>query len=102
MKITMNPNEQVVKAGDSTLLDNGSSVTGKLILTTQRIYFNAEPNGSEHEDIEIYPKDIRDVMLFKDRMFFPKGLSIITNDDRENRFLINKREEWSKMIVRMV
>lgn len=102
MKITMNPNEQVVRAGDSTLIFNGDSVKGKLILTTQRIYFKAEPNGSEHEDVEIYPKDIRDVMLFKDRMFFPQGLSIVTNDNNENKFLISKREEWSRMIVRMV
>jgi hypothetical protein len=97
----MNPNEQVVKAGDSTLLFNGSSVKGKLILTTQRIYFKAEPNGVEHEDVEIYPKDIRDVFFFKDRFLFPQGLSIITKDDAENKFLIKKREEWSRMIVKM-
>ncbi|HPE55131.1 MAG TPA: GRAM domain-containing protein [Bacteroidales bacterium] len=102
MKITMNPNEQVVKAGESTLVSNGSPVKGKLILTTQRIYFKAEPNGSEHEDIEIYPRDIRDVVLFKDRVLFPQGLSIITNSDIENKFLIKKREVWSEMIARMM
>jgi len=102
MKITMNPNEQVVKASDSTLLNNGYSISGKLILTTQRIYFKAEPNGKVHDDVEIYPRDIRDVILFKDRLFFPQGLSIITSDNIENKFLIKKREEWSKMIVKMV
>ncbi len=101
MQITMNPNEQVVKAGDSTLLFDGSTVKGKLILTTQRIYFKAQPNGSPHEDVEIYPKDIRDVMLFKDRIFFPQGLSIVTSDKGEKKFLIKKREEWSRMIAQM-
>ena len=101
MKITMKPNEQVVKAGDSIFLNNGNTVSGKLILTTQRIFFKAQPNGSQHEDLEIDPKNIRDVMLFKDRMFFPQGLSIVTKDDRENKFRIKNREEWSKMIVRM-
>ena len=73
MKITMNPNEQVVRAGDSTLLFNGSSIKGKLILTTQRIYFKSEPNGAPHDDVEIYPKNIRDVLFFKDRFLFPQG-----------------------------
>ena len=98
----MKPNEQVIKASDSTFLNNGDSINGKLILTTQRIYFKATPKGKEHDDIEIYPKNIRDVMLFKDRLFFPQGLNIITNDNLENKFLIKKREEWSKIIVSMV
>lgn len=102
MKITMNPNEQVVKASDSSMLFDGSMIKGKLILTTQRIYFKAEPNGMEHDDVEIYPKDIRDVMFFKDRFLFPQGLNIVTSDNGENKFLIKKREEWSKMIVKMV
>lgn len=100
MKITMQPNEQVIKASDTTLLDNKNSIAGKLILTNQRIYFKAEPNGSHHDDIAIEPSDIRDVMLFNDRMFFPQGLSIITNE-KENKFRIKNREAWSKMIVKM-
>lgn len=102
MKITMNPNEQVVKAGESTYVSNGSPVKGKLIITTQRVYFRAESNGSQHEDIEIYPKDIRDVVLFKDRILFPQGLNIITSNNLENKFLIKKREVWSEMIARMM
>ena len=101
MKIEMNPNEMVVKAGDGNQLLNGSSVKGKLILTTQRLYFKASENGEKNNDVEIWPKDIKEVMFFKNRMLFSNGLNVVTNDGNENKFLIKDRNNWSEMIVRM-
>ncbi|MCF8369711.1 MAG: hypothetical protein K9G76_11780 [Bacteroidales bacterium] len=102
MKIVMNPNEMVVKAADSSLVSNGNEVKGKLILTTQRIYFSSEANGNGSDNLEIYPKDIEDVMFFKNRMLFSNGLNIITRDGNQNKFLIKNRANWSELIVRMV
>ena len=45
MKIEMNPNEMVIKAGDSNQVLNGNSIKGKLILTTQRLFFKASEMG---------------------------------------------------------
>ncbi len=101
MKIPLNPNEMVVKAGDSSYMTNGNSIPGKLILTTQRIYFKPESNGSQHEDLEIYPGDIRDVMFFNERFLFPSGLNIVTKNGIQNKFLVKKRNSWSEMIVKM-
>jgi hypothetical protein len=101
MKIEMKPNEMVVKAGDGNQLLNGSSIKGKLILTNQRLYFKVSENGKKHNDIEIWPKDIKEVMFFKNRMLFSNGLIIITSDGNENKFLIKDRNSWSKMIVGM-
>lgn len=101
MKIEMNPNEMVVKAGDGDQLLNGSSIKGKLILTTQRLYFKAAENGQTYEDVEIRPEEIKEVMFFKNKILFSNGLNIVTNDGKENKFLIKNRESWSEMIVRM-
>jgi len=101
MKIEMNANEMVVKAGDGNQLLNGSSIKGKLILTNQRLYFKASENGEKHSDVEIWPKDIKEVMFFKNKILFSNGLNVITSDGIENKFLIKDRNSWSEMIVRM-
>ena len=101
MKIDMNPNEMVVKAGDGNQILNGGSIKGKLILTNQRLYFKVSENGEKHEDVEIWPKDIKEVMFFKNRFLFSNGLNVITSDGIENKFLIKDRNSWSEMIVSM-
>ncbi|MBC8489229.1 MAG: hypothetical protein H8D45_24675 [Bacteroidetes bacterium] len=101
MKIEMNPNEMVIKANDSSQVLNGSSIKGKLILTNQRLYFKASDNGKRHNDVEIMPDDIKEVMLFNNRILFSTGLNIVTDDGIENKFLVKNRNDWSEMIVRM-
>jgi len=101
MKIDMNPNEMVIKAGESNHVFNGGTVKGKLILTNQRIYFKPETNGHPHADIEILPEDIKDVMFYNNRLFFSNGLNIVTKNGAENKFLLKKRSDWSELIVRM-
>lgn len=91
----------VVKAGDSSYMENGSSIKGKLILTTQRIYFKPESNGTSHFDLEINPSEIEDVMFFNEKILFPSGLNIVTKGGNQNKFLVKKRNSWSEMIVKM-
>jgi hypothetical protein len=97
----MNPNEMVVKASDGSFLFNGTTIKGKLILTTQRFYFKPEINGTTYSDIEIYPNNIKEVLFFKNRPIMPTGLSIITKDGIENKFLVSKRALWNAEIVKM-
>ncbi len=101
MKIEMNPNETVIKAGNSDCVSTGNTIKGKLILTNQRIYFKPEPNGQTHPDLQILPGEIKDVMFYNNRFLFSNGLNIITKDGAENKFLVNNRSDWSEMIVRM-
>ncbi len=101
MKIDMNPNEMVIKAGDSDHISNGTTIKGKLILTNQRLYFKPESNGKNHSDVEIWPDDIKDVMFYNNRLIFSNGLNIITKDGKENKFLVKDRSDWSEMIVRL-
>ena len=101
MKIDLSPNELVIKAGDSSRFLNGNEVKGKLILTNQKLYFKATGGINGNDNFEVSPREIEDVMFFKNRMIFPTGLSIITKNGKENKFSVNKRNDWSEMIVRM-
>lgn len=101
MKIDMNPNEMVIRAGDSDHISNGNAIKGKLILTNQRIYFKPEPNGQAHPDVEIWPTEIMDVMFYNNRILFSNGLNIVTKNGFENKFLVKDRSAWSELIVRM-
>jgi len=101
MKIEMNPNEIVVKAGDGDQVLNGTPRKGKLIITNQRIYFKVGENEKKNGDLEIWPKDIKEVIFFKNRFLFPNGLNIITKNGNDNKFLVKNRNRWSEMIVRM-
>jgi hypothetical protein len=101
MKINMNPNEMVIRAGDSNHVSNGNTTKGKLILTNQRLFFKPETNGQIHPDVEIWPEEIKDVMFYNNRILFSNGLNIITKDGNENKFLVKDRSGWSEMIVRM-
>jgi hypothetical protein len=98
----MNPNEVVLQASDGTYVQNGSTIKGKLILTTQRIYFKAAKNGDSSSDREIYPDQIEDVLFFNEKLLFPNGLMVVTRDGKENRFLVKKRKSWSEKIVKMM
>jgi hypothetical protein len=101
MKIDMNPNEMVIRAGDCSYLSNGNTINGKLILTNQRICFKSEMNGSVPAEIEILPEEILDVMLYNNRLLFSNGLKIVTKNGIENKFLIMNRRRWSEWIARM-
>jgi hypothetical protein len=100
MKIDLKPNELVVKAGD-TLFLNGKDVKGKLIVTNQRLYFEAIHLDDKHYSREIKPSEIREVLPFSTFMFLANGLSIITKEGEELRFKVKNRKSWELLINKM-
>ena len=100
MKIDLKPNELVVKAGDSSFL-NGKDVKGKLIVTNQRLYFEAISHDDKHYNQEIQPADIREVMPFNTFAFIGNGLNIITKEGQELKFKVKKRGAWEALINKM-
>jgi len=52
MVIPLKANEVVIKAGDSSYLDDAEKICGKLILTNQRIYFITS-NGHITPNVQI-------------------------------------------------
>lgn len=102
MKIDLKANEMVVKAADSNyLLDETTKITGKLILTNQRIYFKSANGHTGKYDLEIEPKSISDVIFFNPGLFIRSGLSLIMNRGTELKFMVKNRSEWGQMIAGM-
>ena len=99
MKVDLNPNEQVIKAGEAQHL-NGNKTSGKLIATNQRICFksHSELSGSV---IEILPSTIREVLPFRTSWLVSNGLNIITKEGKEWMFLVKGRGDWEKLINSM-
>lgn len=100
MKIDLKPNELVVKAGDSQFL-NGKDVKGKLIVTNQRLYFEAIAATDRNYSREIQPSDIREVMPFNTFAFISNGLNIVTKNGEELKFKVKKRSSWENLINKM-
>jgi len=100
MKIDLKPNELVVKAGDSLFL-NGRDVKGKLIVTNQRVYFEAIHQEDKHYSKEIQPADIREVLPFNSFAIIPNGLNIVTKQGEELKFKVKKRKSWEVLINKM-
>jgi len=98
MVVSLQANEQVTKAGDSTYYINGDKVDGKLILTNQRIYFKPSNGHPETFNLEIMPCDIKEVIFCKIGKLFSNGLSVVKKDGEEFLFKVRKRNE---MINRM-
>ncbi|MBS3774512.1 MAG: hypothetical protein KGY70_04965 [Bacteroidales bacterium] len=99
MKVNLKPNEIVVKAGDSQHLNGKGKITGKLILTNQRVYFKS-PEKSEY-NMEIVPTEIEEVIFFNTSAFSSNGLNIVTRAGEELKFKIKQRDSWGKAINQM-
>ena len=100
MKIDLKPNEQVVKASDSKYL-NGSTVSGKLILTNQRIYFKSSDLSHESYNLEIVPDEIQEVLPFKTGFFSNNGLNIVQRNGKELTFKVKDRDTWCQLVNRL-
>jgi len=99
MKVDLKPNEVVVKASDSHHLNEEKKVSGKLILTNQRVYFKSP--GNNDFNMEILPNEIEEIIYFNTSMLFPNGLNIVTKEGEQLKFKIKKRDSWGKAINQM-
>jgi hypothetical protein len=101
MVIPLKANEVVVKAGDTTYLANAEKVSGKLILTNQRIYFRASNGHGDQYNLEILPSEIMEVIFFNTKKILPTGLNVVMKSGEEKKFSLKKRNEMGSMINKM-
>jgi hypothetical protein len=101
MVVNLKANEMVRMAGDVQHLIENNEVKGKLILTNQRIYFQTLSDDTGDFNIEIVPQQIRELMYFKTGLFSSNGLTVITKDGKEIKFVVKKRDTWTRLINQM-
>jgi len=101
MTVKLNPNEVVLKAGDTNQVINNNKVQGKLIVTNQRIYFKTTDVKTEKFNLEILFENILEVIYFSNGIFSVKGLNVVTRDGRSLNFPLKKRDEIGELINSM-
>jgi hypothetical protein len=101
MKLVLQPNEMIIRAGNSNLRQRDQQIQGKLIVTNQRIYFKSLTEDFRNCDREITPSEIRDLMFFNTLWLIPNGMNIVTKNGDEIHFTVKNRSEWAKLITRM-
>jgi hypothetical protein len=101
MTVKLNPNEVVIKAGDTNQVVGNDTIEGKLIVTNQRLYFKTLKEETERFNLEIMFENILEVIYFSRGIFSVKGLNVITRDGRCLSFPLRKRDEFGQLINRM-
>lgn len=101
MTVKLNPNEVVLKAGDTNQVVDNQKVNGKLIVTNQRIYFRALNEEGERFNLEILFDNILEVLFYQKGLFSPKGINVITRDGRNLTFPLKQRDEIGLLINKM-
>ncbi len=101
MTVKLNPNEVVIKAGDTNQVVGNDTIEGKLIVTNQRLYFKTLKEETERFNLEIMFENILEVIYFNRGLFSVKGLNVITRDGRCISFPLRKRDEFGQLINRM-
>jgi hypothetical protein len=101
MKLTLKPNEMILRAGNSDLLNNGQKITGKLIVTNQRIYFKTLCLENQQNDREITPNEISELHFFNTLWVLPNGMNIKTKNGEDILFKVSNRSEWARLITKM-
>lgn len=101
MTVKLNPNEVVIKAGDTNQVVGNDTIEGKLIVTNQRIYFKTLKEETERFNLEILFDNILEIIYFNRGLFSVKGLNVITRDGRCLSFPLKKRDEFGQLINSM-
>ena len=101
MTVKLNPNEVVLKAGDTNQVVDNKTVNGKLIVTNQRIYFKPLIEESNIFNLEILFENILEVIFYSKGLFLMKGLNILTRDGKNYAFPLKKRDEIGQLINKM-
>ena len=101
MKVNLKENEVVIKATNSIHINQQDKINGKLILTNQRIYFKTGTEKEKKFNLEILFNQIKEIFYFKNGMFSPKGITLMTHQGGELQFTMKDRDAWGIMINKM-
>jgi hypothetical protein len=100
MKITLKPNELILKVGNAKLYQNNEKIKGKLIAATQTLYFITLTQEHKKFNKELVYSEIKEIDFFNTMLIIPNGLTIKTKSC-DLSFIINDRNKWSEIITKM-
>ena len=103
MKITLNPNEKLLREGAASLQRGVETVGGKLFLTDQRLLFQSHAFNIQTGSTEIPLPQVRSTRPCWTRFLnvvplFPNSLAIETSSGTAYRFVLFGRKAWASAI----
>ncbi len=98
MNIKLQSDEKVMKSGFANHFKGIESVGGKLVLTNKRLYFKSHKLNFQNHELSLELKDIKEHVKVNTLSIVPNGLKIILKSGEEERFVLNRRNDWIKFL----
>lgn len=86
--------EQTIKEGPANHWRGAESVGGHLWLTTSRLYFKSHGLNVQTHEVSFPIWQINSAETSSTLGVVPNGLTIVLQDGRQERFVVNDRDDW--------
>lgn len=103
MKISLAPDERLLREGAANLQRGAETVGGRLFLTDQRLLFQSHAFNIQTGSAEVPVHEIRDTRFCWTKFLdvipvFPNSLAVETSSGAEYRFVLSGRKAWASAI----
>ena len=98
-KIETDPDEHILFETPANHFKGIEGVGGKLYLTNKRLVFKSHKLNIQNHQLSIQLSDIKNVDGFKTLGLVNNGLSVITIDDKTEKFVVEQMENWIKYLT---
>ena len=98
-KIETDPDEHILFETPANHFKGIEGVGGKLYLTNKRLVFKSHKLNIQNHQLSIQLIDIKNVDRFKTLGLVNNGLSVITIDDKTEKFVVEQMENWIKYLT---
>ena len=99
MDIELAAGETLIKEGAANHFKGSEAVGGKLYLTNTRLIFKSHAFNVQAHEEAFQLGDITSVLPRKTLGIIPNGMTVTLKDGREEKFVINGRDDWMKQIA---
>jgi hypothetical protein len=100
-EIELESGEPVIHKGVANHFLNGESVGGKLFLLKDKIWFKSHKFNFQNHELQIAVDHINNVSLYNIAGVVPNGLSIKTTEGKNEKFVVNNRDQWMAEILKV-
>jgi len=91
-------NEKLIKEGSANHFKNIEGVGGWIYLTNNRFIFKSHPINIQRHELTIPISDIIEAKTSLTLGIIPNGLQLKTGEGKTEKFVVENRKEWVKLI----
>lgn len=98
-KVDTEPGENILFQTPANHFKGIEGVGGKLYLTNKRLIFKSHKLNIQNHQLSIELTDINNVGRYKTLGLMNNGLSIMTNQNKTEKFVVEQVDEWIKLLA---